>query len=432
MSNKPNLLFIIADDHRFDAINALGNPEVHTPNLDKLVASGTTLTHTYIMGSTVPAVCLPSRGMMLTGRTLYRFGEPDLGHYSLWPQMLRHNGYHTHGIGKWHNKPNSYTRCFESGAKIFFGGMSDHDAVPTHDFDPSGAYPPENCYRGEKFSTDLFADAAVDFLDTYEAENPFCLYLAFTAPHDPRTPPPEYAALYKPDDLTLPANFLSIHPFDNGEMDVRDEELAPKPRTSNNIRQHLADYYGMISHLDAHVGRILTTLEEKGQLENTLIVYTADHGLAVGQHGLLGKQNLYDHSMRIPLIISGPGIPQNQRHSALCYLFDMYPTLCQLTGTPLPPTVEGQSLVPLIQGQTSVHRESIFSAYRQEQRMVRQGDYKLIDYKVGDESRSQLFNLQDDPLEMNDLADEPEKAETLQRLQATLKRWQTQVNDPQS
>ena len=141
-------------------------------------------------------------------------------------------------------------------------------------------------------------------------------YVALTSPHDPRTPPPPYDRLYDPTKIPLPKNFYPIHPFDNGDLNVRDEQLLPTPRTPEAIKKEIALYYGMISEMDAQVGRILVTLEKEGLMENTLIVFAGDNGLAVGQHGLLGKQNLYEHSIRVPMIFSGPGIPKNKKEDS--------------------------------------------------------------------------------------------------------------------
>ena len=394
MNSRPNILFLIADDHQHDAIGQLGHPVVSTPNLDRLVQRGTSLTQTYIMGSTSDAVCMPSRGMMLTGRSLFRIDAPDLGDWLLWPQLLRRHGYHTHGIGKWHNLPPSFTRCFDSGAEIFFGGMSDHEAVPVSDFDPTGAYPESGIRTGRAFSTDLFADAAVDFLHTHDAGQPFCLYLAFTAPHDPRTPPPAYAELYEPDDMPVTDNFLPEHPFDNGEMRIRDELLAPFPRTPQVIQQHLADYFGMISHMDAGIGRIFAALEAAGQADNTIVVYTADHGLALGQHGLLGKQNyVRSQRMRVPFVITGPGIPRNRRIDALCYLHDWYPTAVRSAGIWIyQRRPKDNHSKHFVWASTATHRDTIFSAYLDVQRMVRDDHwYKLIEYFVGDKPAYPAF-----------------------------------------
>ena len=443
--SKPNILFMIADDHRYSAMSARGNPHVRTPTFDRLMAQGTTFTHTYIMGSTSGAVCMPSRGMLLTGRSLFHAADVSPNprqytipeRYPLLPEVLQAAGYKTYGVGKWHNGRETFARCFEDGAKIFFGGMSDHDDVPTHDFDPTGEYPEDQRYRGEKFSTEMFGDAAIDFLDTYDDERPFFLYVAFTAPHDPRTPPPEYQ--YDPTSIPLPENFLSQHPFDNGEMQVRDELLAPHPRPEAEIKQHIADYYGMISHLDAKIGEILDALESNGQAENTIVVYTVDHGLAVGQHGLMGKQNLYDHSMRVPLIILGPDFPADTQISSLCYMFDVNPTLCDLVGVDVPDTVEARSLMGLFSDPASAHRSQIFSVYQNSlpapedgcyQRMLRDGQYKLIEYFVGTERHTQLFDMEADPHETKNLATDVAHNARIAQLRGAMADWQQQLDDP--
>ena len=241
----PNFLFLIADDHRHNAIGSLGDPAVHTPTLDALAAAGTALTSTYICGSTSNAVCMPSRAMLLTGRSLFRVFAPNADGVSpypmnpeipTFPQLLRTSGYRTYGVGKWHNERELFARSFDGGGSIFFGGMSDHDAVPLHDFDPSGAYPPEAAATGDGFSTEIFVDTAIRLLHEHPADQPFCMYTAFTSPHDPRTPPPEFAAKYPPADIELPPNFARMHPFDNGHLHGRDESLAAHPRDPDEIR----------------------------------------------------------------------------------------------------------------------------------------------------------------------------------------------------
>jgi arylsulfatase A-like enzyme len=222
------------------------------------------------------------------------------------PQLLREAGYRTHAIGKWHNDSASFARSFDGGEMLMFGGMSDHDGVPVRPFDASGAYPDEAVERADGFSTDLFADAAIRFLEVQRGEQPFLLYVAFTAPHDPRTPPERW--LCDPETVSLPPNALPVHPFDNGEMQVRDERLEAWPREPEAVRRHIADYYGMVAHLDDRIGSILSALEAQGLAEDTIVVYSADHGIALGQHGLMGKQSLYAHSTHVPLLMAGPGI----------------------------------------------------------------------------------------------------------------------------
>ena len=435
MPSQPNILFIIADDHRFDAIGAMGDATVQTPVLDSLMARGTTFRQTHIMGSLVGAVCVPSRAAVLTSANLFRSGMQEINReLAVWPQVMREAGYHTFATGKWHNDKQTFTNSFAEGAKIFFGGMSSHFEVPVFDYDASGAYPNTAKYIGEKFSTEMFTDEAVQFLQDYDASAPFFLYLAFTSPHDPRTPPGEYASMYPPAEMPVPENFMPEHPFDNGEMRIRDEVLAPFPRTPEIVQQHIADYYGMISHMDAEIGRVLKTLEATGQLENTLIIYTADHGLAVGQHGLLGKQNLYSHSIRVPSIFAGPGVPEGKTVDALTYLYDVFPTVCELTAVACPDTVEGRSLVPLMHGSAERVRGTVFAAYRDIQRTVSDGRWKLIRYYVSEETgagtnRIQLFDVANDPGETTELSALSEHAERIQSLAADMQQWQIETDD---
>lgn len=448
MSPKRRLNVIItqADDQRFDAVAALGTPRLQTPCLDAMVSQGLTFTHAYNMGGTHAAVCAPSRAMLHTGMGLWRVPTalsqdwnipphervPDC-RPPLLPELFRQAGYRTFATGKWHIGAESFARCFSHGGKIFFGGMADHERTPVFDFDPQGHYPPQHQYTGEKFSTELFADQAVDFLRAAAAESdapPFYLYVGFTAPHDPRTPPPRFAALYPPDSIDLPPNFLPEHPFDNGELRIRDELLCPFPRTPERIRREIADYYGMISHMDDAIGRIHAALDATGLAQDTLVIHLADHGLAVGQHGLLGKQNLYDHSLRVPLILRGPGIPHGQRSSALCHLHDLFPTLLDLASLPVPATNEALSLAPIIRGQRARHRDTLFAAYRHEQRMIRNDRHKLIEYFVAGARRTQLFDLLADPWEQRDLAANPDLAPTLARLRQALTQAQLDAHDP--
>jgi arylsulfatase A-like enzyme len=397
-----------------------------------------------MLGGLSGAVCVPARAALHTGCNPFSAsvgnaldGYSDLQRLNpqkaLMVETFRRAGYHTFGTGKWHNCRDSFARSFASGSHIFFGGMSDHDQVPLHDFDPTGQYADENKYIGDGFSTDLFSGAAIDFLNGYEGDDPFFLYLAFTAPHDPRTPPAEYAALYPAEEITLPPNFVDEHAFDNGDLRLRDEVLAAFPRTEREVRQHIADYYGMISHMDAHIGRVLQALEASGRADDTIVVYTADHGLAVGQHGLLGKQNMYEHSVSVPLIVRGAQVPQGQVVEALTITYDIYPTLCQLAAVAVPETVESESLLPLFDDESAVVHPTVYSHYRDIQRMVSDGRWKLIRYYKAKKDgagveRVQLFDLHNDAWEMKDLA--AARPQEVERLQGELAAWMERVGDP--
>jgi arylsulfatase A-like enzyme len=429
LARSPNVLVLLADDLRADALGCYGDRQVKTPHLDALARRGCVISSAHVMGSMQGAVCVPSRAMFLSGRTLFHVSEKlDNPNHTLWPEAMRSAGYRDYYIGKWHNGPASFARVCQSGDALFFGGMSDQRKIALHPFSSEGKYNKQTQYIGDGFSTELFADAAVDYLQQASGDKPFFLYVSFTSPHDPRTPPKEFADLYDPATIDLPKCFLPEHPFDNGEMKIRDEQLAPWPRTPEVIRQHIADYYGMISHLDAQVGRIFQVVREKGWEENTIVVFAGDNGLAVGKHGLLGKQNLYEHSVRVPLIFAGPGVPQGKHVQAMCYLLDALPTVCELAGVKQPASVEGMSLVPVMTGKQPKAREEIFGAYRNVQRMIKDERWKLIRYPQID--RTQLFDLSHDPDELTDLADRPEQKERVARKLARLTEVQKKLGDP--
>lgn len=404
---RPNILFILTDDQRWDTIRALGNPEIQTPNLDRLVAAGFHFTNAYCMGSMVGAVCLPSRTMLATGRSLWHIPArpqaktPPDG-VPLLPVLLNDVGYETFHSGK-------------AGNACTFSNAAFHTNIETRNRDANSATE--------------HADNVIKFLRTHDGRKPFFIYLAPPVPHDPRLAPPEFVKLYDPAKITLSKNFLPEHPFENGELKVRDEMLAAHPRTADEMRRHLADYYATVSHIDHEVGRILDTVKERGWADNTIVIYSSDQGLAVGgRHGLMGKQNLYEH-VKPPLIFAGPGIPHGQS-DALAYLYDLFPTICDLAGAEVPAVVEGRSLLPVVQGKQPRVREWLFGAYRDCQRMIRDERWKLIEYNAGGARNTQLFDLQDDPDELHNLAADPEHAEQIKRLRSLLIQAQKQYDDP--
>lgn len=428
----PNVVVLLADDLRYDTIHALGNEEIATPALDRLCGCGTAFTRAHIMGGTQGAVCVPSRAMLLTGRNLFSLedtGNSIPENQTTLPEAFRAAGYRTCGIGKWHNGRSSYARGFTDGAQVYFGGMADHFHLATYDFDPEGKYPEKAAKFREGHSSELLSDAAVDFIKHRGDDKPFLLYVAYLAPHDPRTAPPEYAARYKPGGIQLPQNFAEEHPFDNGELKIRDELLAPFPRTPGAIRGHIADYYAMITHMDAQLAKVIQALDDTGQRDNTIIVFAGDNGLALGQHGLMGKQNLYECSVRVPLLMSGPGVEPNARRDTLCCLQDVFPTLCQLAGVAVPASVEGRSLAGALKNGRERVRDHVFYAYRDVQRGVSDGRWKLIEYSVGGVRTAQLFDLETDPLETRNLANDESCREELSRMRALLRKSQKEVSD---
>ncbi len=423
---RPNILFLFADDQRADTIHAHGNSHIRTPNLDRLVARGVSFRGNYIFGGNSGAVCMPSRAMLMTGKTWMHIDTVALKGEKLLPELLGENGYATFGTGKWHNGQASWLRAFQRGKTVMFGGMSDHTKVPVHDLGADGKLTPQR--QGEKFSSEMLADSVIEFLETRDPAKPFFAYAAFTAPHDPRMPPvPQREAYYK-QLPPLPKNFQPQLGFDNGMMKGgRDENLGAWPRTEAMVRDQLAEYYGMITHLDEQMGRVLAALEKTGEAENTIIVYTADNGLALGSHGLLGKQSVFEHSMRTPMIVVGPGVPKGKTVTAFTYLLDMFPTLCDVAGVAPPAAMAGYSLRPLWEGKKSKLRDSVFLPFLDIQRAVRDERWKLIAYpRLG---YLQLFDLQKDPYETNNLYDRPESAPHIARLRGLMREWQAKVGD---
>jgi arylsulfatase A-like enzyme len=423
---RPNFLFLFADDMRADTIAAHGNPHIRTPTLDGLARRGFSFRNAYVFGGDSGAVCVASRAMLMSGRTLFHVETTTLANAPLLPEVLGHAGYVTFGTGKWHNGEASWLRAFQQGRTVMFGGMSDHTKVPVKDRGPDGQL---TAARVETtFSSELFANSAIAFLREHKGPAPFFAYVAFTAPHDPRQPPPEFRQGYYDSLPPLPPNFLPQFPFDNGAMrGGRDENLGAWPRTEAMVRGQLAEYYGMITHLDGQIRRVLDALEATGHADDTIVIFAADNGLAIGSHGLLGKQSVFDHSMRVPMMISGPGVPAGRSSQAFSYVHDLFPTITGLAGVASPDGVEGSSLQGVWEGRTERLRDSLFLAYMATQRAVRDERWKLIAYpKLG---HLQLFDLRADPHEMTNLVDRPEHQGEVARLLALMRTWQAKVGD---
>ena len=426
-ADRPNILFLFADDQRADTIAAHGNSHIKTPNLDRLVQRGFSFRQNYCYGSNSGAVCVPSRAMLHTGKMWMHSNTAMKGETTL-GELLQQNGYATFATGKWHNQAPSLLRSFEQGESIYLGGMCDHTEVYLQDIADGRM---TNKRIGKKFSSEIFADAIVEFLDDYDDERPFFAYAAFTAPHDPRNPPVPDREAYYSNRPPLPGNFLPQHPFDNGQtVGGRDESLAGWPRSKEVVSDQLCEYYGLITHLDTQIGRILHTLDRRNLTENTIVIYAADHGLAMGSHGLLGKQSVYEHSMKCPLVFAGPGIPSGKQSTAFTYLLDIYPTLCGMLDVEVPDGLDGHDISSIWQGEQDAVREFVYLPFRNVQRSVRDRRWKLIVYPQI--NHIQLFDLRKDPLEINNLAEEPDAAAERKRLMANLKKWQKEVGDDQT
>lgn len=442
-ASKPNILFIFADDLTFESINALGASDLITPNLDKLAKSGVSFSNSFNMGGWNGAVCVASRTMLLTGKSIWNAYQADslMGKKNyqtpVWSELMESAGYDTYMSGKWHIKKAAKT-VFQNVVHVRPGMpnqtesgynrplyVNDNSWLP---WDTSK----EGFWKGGKHWSEVLADDALTFLDSASNKAaPFFMYLAFNAPHDPRQSPKSFVDMYPVDDIAVPANFLTEYPYNEAMGSgrrLRDERLAPFPRTEYSIKVNRQEYYASITHMDEQIGKILDRLEASGKMDNTYIIFAADHGLSVGQHGLLGKQNMYDHSMRVPMILNGASIPKNKTVTTDVYVQDIMPTVLEIAGVAQPDFVDFHSLLPFTKGEVAGNYPGIYGAYTMRQRMIRTDGFKLIAYPRAKKLR--LFDMKNDPLEMNDLSDNAKYKAEKDKLWDALLLLQKEMNDP--
>jgi len=417
-SSRPNILFILVDDQSpFDLKVYNKDSIAQTPNIDRLAAEGTVFTSAHHMGAWVGGVCTPSRHMIMSGRTVWHIPDkpgrtmnPHTTNPALVPPNLADNtmaavfnraGYDTMRTCK---NGNSYEAANERFTVR-------HDASKRGGTDETGS-----TWHG---------DQVMNYLNEREAtkdEDPFLIYFGFSHPHDERDGRPELLAKYgavnhkdqnslpkaHPKQPDLPPNYLPTHPFHHGHPGLRDEVKVGgvwENRDERTIRNELGREFACNENIDIQIGRVLDKLEAMGQLDNTYVVYTSDHGIAIGRHGLQGKQNLYEHTWRVPYIVKGPGIKAGARKTGNIYLLDSLPTLCDFAGIEAPDTFEGLSFKPVLDGKQETVRDVLYGVYcggtKPGMRSVKQGDWKLIKYDVmeGAVRETQLFNLAENPHE---------------------------------
>ncbi|MEI6278515.1 MAG: sulfatase-like hydrolase/transferase [Verrucomicrobiae bacterium] len=406
--DKPNLVFFLADDLRAGCLGVLGNSVVKTPNLDKLLENGLSFCDAYTLGSHTPAVCLPARSMIMTGQSYLHMVSkmgPHLGLIN--PSQV--------------GTPTLVQTMKAAGYASIRSGKMDNTPMKLEDeFDQN--------LDGKNAAGN--ADNLIRFIEEHAGKKPLFLYMASKEPHDPPFSTEEFKAMYKPEAMPVPDSFLPIHPFDNGAMNTRDEVLQkelPVPRTRESIARRLAIYYASVSYWDAQVGRVIEALKKAGQFDSTIFVVAGDNGLSLGDHGLVGKQNLYEFGgMHVPLVFAGPGIVKGES-KALVYLYEVYPSLCELAGIPVPAGLDARSLAPILRGRQSKVRDCLFTAYEFSQRAIRDDRWKLIRYPLID--KTQLFDLQADPHEMADLAGKPEYAGKIEELMELMEKTRKEYGD---
>ncbi len=433
---RPNIVLIVADDWAHMDLGVAGHPLLQTPHLDRLARDGVHFTRAF----TPNPICTPSRAALLTGQDNWTngcwfFGMPIRKESRHFAQLLSQAGYETFYTGKWHNDGLPSQRGFTSGKYIGGGGpgAGGHPKPLVMDHDGT------NKRQIERFDSELFTDAAVEFLASQRrGGKPFLLVVSYMTPHDPWTPPGRYATLYSPEAIRLPVNFMprpmnGSKPFryytDWHGTNLRDEQqMTPFPRTPEGVRDVRSRCYGTITHDDEQIGRILNTLDRKQLTDNALVIFLADHGISLGAHGISGKQTMYEEGIRLPMIVRYPRLQRGRAtNTDLVSLIDVFPTLCEAAGVAIPPSVEGRSLLGLYRGQGRWEREHIFASFvsptqhRLNVRCVRTKRHKLIHHLTTDEI--ELYDLESDPYELRNLAGLAECAEVQRQLDADLAVW---------
>ncbi len=455
-TSRPNILFILVDDQSpFDLKAYDPQSLLATPNIDRLAREGMVFDAAHHMGAWSGAVCTPSRHMIMTGRTVWHIpgaGNPNAKNPRLVPPKLAENtlpavfnraGYETMRTCKNGNSYEAANKLFTVRKTATRRGGTDDTGSAWH------------------------AEQVLDYLADRQKEKgikPFLIYFGFSHPHDTRDGTPELLAKYgavnhtdketlppaNPKQPPLPVNYLAKHPFPHGHPKLRDEVAVSgvwERRDERTIRNELGREFACSENIDIQIGRVLQKLEAMGELDNTVVIYTSDHGMAIGRHGLQGKQNLYEHTWRVPFIVKGPGIKPGSRVPGNIYLLDLLPTLCDLAGIAPPATVEGVSFKPVLEGKQETVRDQLFGTYsggtKPGIRCVKQGNWKLIKYDVLDGAvhRTQLFNLAKNPHEYlpeharkapqeTDLAENPKFANKRRELESLLLKEMQRLDDP--
>jgi len=411
MSTQRNILFIFCDQFLWNALGYAGHSQVKTPNLDRLAARSVNLPHTYCASP----VCVPARISLFTGQYAHTHGQATNGEIRpgtrMFIETLRQAGCHTGAVGKLHFMPLENKNRFDS--VLLHDGMRDSDYLRhLGAMDPKLAeYEPHAYPRpgtGDTvFGSDIFADgqkveslvygtsqlAAEHFYAQWTADesikyleahgrDPFFLFVSFFGPHSPFLIPEPYDTMYDPDDVELPETWQEdLH--GKPESQLRHRHLwGVEPITERQLRKISALYYGHITLIDEHIGRILGKLEELGLDENTVVAFSADHGELLGAHGLFYKGVMYDESLRVPLLVHDAGQTAGSVSQGFVSQIDIMPTLLDLAGIDIPQWSQGRSMQGLLAGDESCGREAVFAEIRKWQ----------ADYMLGCRTRDHLFS----------------------------------------
>ncbi|MEM6963293.1 MAG: sulfatase-like hydrolase/transferase, partial [Bacteroidota bacterium] len=323
-----NIILIESDDQSNQAVGAFGNPDMHTPNIDQLVKDGTSFTAAYNTGCWSPAVCVPSRTMLMYGKQLWEAQKITKKNApkSL-PERLKERGYYTYMTGKWHAMGKSPQAIFDSLGTIQKGQL-------------------ETYYQEKGHATDITGKEAADFINSYDSSNPFFVYVAFNAPHVPRQTAQKYYDRYPTEKIQLPPSVVKGPLNPNIKYNYTKAPLKPSV-----MKKRVQQNNAMVTHMDERIGDILQALKNKNLYDDSIVIFMSDHGISFGENGVAGKVCLYEPSVTAPLIIKAPELPNNNIITKRVYLQDILPTLLEMLDIPIPEDMDFESLLPLIKEQ---------------------------------------------------------------------------------
>ncbi len=429
-AEKPNVLFILCDDLRPDALGCYGSAHLKTPNIDALATGGVRFANAFCTTS----LCSPSRASILTGLYAHRHGVRDnftelpaaLPH---WPGRLRETGYATAYIGKWHmGENNDAPRPGFDWFVTHQGQGKYYDTV----WSLNGA--PAKSIAG--YYTTTVTDLALDWLKQRTAAKPWALCIGQKAPHSFYTPEEKYAHVFDAVRVPYPASSFALadkpdwikqrlttwHGIYGPLFEWRKKFPDDRPEAVRDFENMVHGYWGTVLSVDDSVGRLVAFLKERGQLDNTLILFMGDNGLLEGEHGMVDKRTMHEPSIRIPILARGPGLPAGKVVREQVLTEDIAPSVLDLCGAPALEKIQGRSWRQLASGRDPAWRTAWFYEYNYEKqfpytpnvRGLRTDEWKFIRYPHGDGSPDQhlaeLYHLTDDPGERHNLANDPTHA----------------------
>lgn len=413
---RPNIIFILTDDQRFDGMSCAGHPFARTPNIDRIAKEGARFTNAFVTTS----LCSPSRASFLTGKYVHTHGVKDNRTFfptdtqTTFAQLLQKSGYDTSYFGKWHMWRQDIQQPGFNRWVALLGQGTYED--PSLNIDGT-----RTVCKG--YVTDLLTGYAVDWLKQ-KRDKPFCMYLAHKAVHEPFTPAARHETLYEGKELPLP-------PSSKDTMEGKPEFLRAKsvlakgkefPVNPARFQEGVRNYFRTLAAVDEGVGRILKTLEETGQLDNTIIVFAGDNGFFQGEHALGDKRWAYEEAMRIPFLVRFPKmLKAGSTIDQMVLNIDLAPTLLDLAGVPIPKDMEGRSFKPLLAGKRPKWRDDFLYEYFIDAeypnavpviKAVRTTRWKYITYPEIHDTE-ELYDLKNDPHEMHNVAQDPKNAKIL-------------------